>query len=162
MIKQNQSWWKDSEIPDLIGRKKVDPSMLKFGTHIPGDFHSDFRVANKGDLPEVGESHAIKLLYQDGAMNLSFDAELKYIDQHSYNRSSLHLRYDSNKDLQKLFQSIFNFSYNYFLDHMQAKEPGRKNKIIIPDEEAEYISFYMTSISYTYRIILSQHNKNKY
>ncbi len=161
MIKQNKSWWKDSEVPDLIGRKKVDPSMLKFGTHIPGDFHSDFSSANKGDLPEVGDSRAVKLLYQDGITNLSFQAELKYIDQHSHNRSSLHLRYDSNKSLQQLFKDVFSFSHNYFLDHREEKEPGRRNKIVIPNEEAEYISFYMTSVPYTYRIALSQSTSSK-
>lgn len=49
MIKQLRSWWKDTEIPDLIGRKKVDFSIFRDGTHIPVEFHSDFWRPIKGN-----------------------------------------------------------------------------------------------------------------
>ena len=55
MIKQLRSWWKDTEIPNLIGRKKVDFSIFRDGTHIPVEFHPDFLEANQGQQPNLGE-----------------------------------------------------------------------------------------------------------
>lgn len=53
MIKTARSWSKPEDIPNLIGREKIDQSIFKYGTHIPLIFHENFRNANKGHLIEL-------------------------------------------------------------------------------------------------------------
>jgi hypothetical protein len=45
---EKRSWSRPENIPNLIGRKKVDWSIFEYGTHIPIEFHKDFERANGG------------------------------------------------------------------------------------------------------------------
>ena len=47
VIKESSSWSKLNK-ENMIGRKKVDWSMLREGTTIPIEFHQDFEKANHG------------------------------------------------------------------------------------------------------------------
>lgn len=96
MIKQMRSWSKDSTIPKLIGKKKVDWSIFEYGTHIPIEFHKDFDEANHGNSIPVGQNRKLTLVLGEYA----FEAVLVHIDQRAYSRTALQLRYDSNKELK--------------------------------------------------------------
>ncbi|MEW9701943.1 McrB family protein [Paenibacillus sp. SI8] len=148
MIKQLRSWWKDSEIPSLIGRKKVDLSIFEYGTHIPLEFHIDFNEANQGQTPSLGTNQRIIFHCKDH----TFEAKLQNIDQKSADREALQIRYDSNKELKQFFISHFQASYQYIAE--QKEENSGKKNIVVPDERAEYIEFYATGVPYEYRIEL--------
>lgn len=148
MIKTLRSWWKDSEIPNLIGRKKVDLSIFEYGTQIPIEFHVDFNEANKGQVPPLGTSQKITFLYKDQ----TFEARLQNVDQKSADRESLQIRYDSNKELKQFMISQFQATYQY-ITAQKAENSGKKN-IVVPDAQAEYIEFYATGTPFEYRIEL--------
>lgn len=148
MIKTLRSWWKDSEISNLIGRKKVDFSIFEYGTQIPVEFHVDFNEANKGQVPPLGTSQKITFLYKDQ----TFEARLQNVDQKSADRESLQIRYDSNKELKQFMISQFQATYQY-ITAQKAENSGKKN-IVVPDAQAEYIEFYATGTPFEYRIEL--------
>ncbi|WP_223070241.1 McrB family protein [Paenibacillus caui] len=148
MIKQLRSWWKDSDIPNLIGRKKVDLSIFEYGTHIPREFHIDFHEANQGEIPPLGTSRLLTFIYKDQ----TFKAKLQNIDQKSADREALQIRYDSNKELKQFMIAQFHATYQY-ITAQKAENSGKKN-IVLSDEQAEYIEFYATGIPFEYRIEL--------
>ncbi|AIQ11233.1 McrB family protein [Paenibacillus durus] len=150
MIKQLRSWWKDTEIPDLIGRKKVDFSVFRDGTHIPVEFHSDFLDANQGQLPNLGESRKVKLIYKDH----SFEATLVKIDQVSAGREALQLRYNGNQTLKDFLAQTFSRSYSYIMQERTNQQAGdaKKPQVVVPEDQAEYIDFFATEVPYEYRL----------
>ncbi|MEK5645436.1 hypothetical protein BK138_32875 [Paenibacillus rhizosphaerae] len=148
MIKTLRSWWKDSEISNLIGRKKVDSSIFEYGTQIPVEFHVDFSEANQGKAPALGTSQKIVLIYK----NQTFEARLQNVDQKSADREALQIRYDSNKELKQFMISQFQATYQY-ITAKKAENSGKKN-IVVPDAQAEYIEFYATRTPFEYRIEL--------
>lgn len=148
MIKTLRSWWKDSEISNLIGRKKVDFSIFEYGTQIPVEFHVDFSEANQGKAPALGTSQKIVFIYK----NQTFEARLQNVDQKSADREALQIRYDSNKELKQFMISQFQVTYQY-ITAKKAENSGKKN-IVVPDAQAEYIEFYATGTPFEYRIEL--------
>lgn len=148
MIKTLRSWWKDSEIPNLIGRKKVDFSIFEYGTQIPVEFHVDFSEANQGKAPALGTSQKIVFIYK----NQTFEARLQNVDQKSADREALQIRYDSNKELKQFMISQFQATYQY-ITAKKAENTGKKN-IVVPDAQAEYIEFYATGSPFEYQIEL--------
>ncbi|WP_058302885.1 McrB family protein [Gorillibacterium timonense] len=151
MIKQVRSWWKDTEIPDLIGRKKVDFSIFRDGTHVPIEFHSEFLEANQGKLPTVGKTHKVTL-YCD---NEVFEANLININQVAAGREALQLRYNSNNSFKDYLAHTFSHSYQYIMNQrLSDTSGGTKQQILVPDEESEYIEFYKTETPYVYKMKL--------
>ncbi|BCG57326.1 McrB family protein [Paenibacillus sp. URB8-2] len=150
MIKQLRSWWKDTEIPDLIGRKKVDFSIFRDGTHIPVEFHSDFLEANQGQQPNLGEGRKVKLIYEDR----SFEATLFKIDQVSAGREALQLRYNGNQPLKDFLAQTFSHSYSYIMQERTNQQAGeaKKPQVVIPEDKAEYIDFFAMGVPYEYRL----------
>lgn len=148
MIKTLRSWWKDPEVSNLIGRKKVDFSIFEYGTQIPVEFHVDFSEANQGKAPELGTSQKIVFIYK----NQTFEARLQNVDQKSADREALQIRYDSNKELKQFMISQFQATYQY-ITAKKAENSGKKN-IVVPDAQAEYIEFYATGTPFKYRIEL--------
>lgn len=150
MIKQLRSWWKDTEIPDLIGRKKVDFSIFRDGTHIPVEFHSDFLEANQGQQPNLGEGRKVKLIYEDR----SFEATLFKIDQVSAGREALQLRYNGNQTLKDFLIQAFSHSYSYIMQERTNQQAGdaKKPQVVVPEDQAEYIDFFATGVPYEYRL----------
>ncbi|GIO64058.1 McrB family protein [Paenibacillus cineris] len=148
MIKTLRSWWKDSEIPNLIGRKKVDFSIFEYGTQIPVEFHVDFSEANQGKAPALGTSQKIVFINK----NQTFEARLQNVDQKSADREALQIRYDSNKELKQFMISQFQATYQY-ITAKKAENTGKKN-IVVPDAQAEYIEFYATGSPFEYQIEL--------
>ncbi|WP_419871521.1 McrB family protein [Candidatus Pristimantibacillus sp. PTI5] len=156
MIKQIRSWWKDSTIPNLIGRKRVDWSVFEYGSHIPMEFHSDFLEANKGEVIPLGQSEKVELLY-NGQI---YSALLMNINQKSADRAALQLRYDSNKDLRAFMMHAFKTTHDYISSQRSDRqEAGKKEQIKVPDEQSEYIEFYSTGIPYQYGMKLLSTNQ---
>ncbi|CAM4157108.1 McrB family protein [Saccharibacillus endophyticus] len=111
MIKQNGSWWKDDRIPGLIARKQVDGFLFGHGFEIPPDFRADF-AEEGGSLPAVGESRPVRLLHQSGDTIATYEARLEHwrIAVPS-GKSSLEIRYDSNKEFKDFLRSAFQMTY---------------------------------------------------
>ncbi|OMC63551.1 hypothetical protein BK121_26855 [Paenibacillus odorifer] len=150
MIKQLRSWWKDTEIPNLIGRKKVDFSIFRDGTHIPVEFHLDFLEANQGQQPNLGEGITIKLIYEDR----NYQAILSKIDQKSIGREVLHLRYNGNQTLKNLLIEAFSHSYSYIMQERtnQQADDAKRPQVVVPEDQAEYIDFFATGVPFEYRL----------
>ncbi|MCQ4086578.1 McrB family protein [Saccharibacillus sp. JS10] len=111
MIKQHGSWWKDGRIPALIARKQVDGFMFGHGFEIPLEFRADF-AEQDGSLLAVGESRPVRLLHQSGDTVATYEARLEHwrIAVPS-GKSSLEIRYDSNKELKTFLRSTFSYTY---------------------------------------------------
>ncbi|MEK4291737.1 McrB family protein [Paenibacillus sp. FSL R5-0914] len=150
MIKQLRSWWKDTEIPNLIGRKKVDFSMFRDGTHIPVEFHPDFLEANQGQQPSLGEGRKVKLVHEDQ----NYEATLFKIDQVSAGREALQLRYNGNQTLKNLLIETFSHSYSYIMQERtnQQADDAKRPQVVVPEDQAEYIDFFATGVPFEYRL----------
>ncbi|CAH1222906.1 hypothetical protein PAECIP111892_05234 [Paenibacillus auburnensis] len=150
MIKQLRSWWKDTEILNLIARKKVDFSLFYEGTHIPVEFHPDFLEANGGELPKKGESRTVKLVYKDQI----YHASLIKIDQVSASREALQLRYNGNQPLKDLLIETFSHSYSYIMQERanQLADDAKKPQVVVPEDQAEYIDLFATGTPFEYRL----------
>lgn len=139
MIKKIRSWWKDTSITNLIGRKQVDWSIFEYGTHIPMEFHDDFAAANQYTEIPLG-THQTVLLNIEGRQ---FECSLSRINQKKNNREALQIRYDTNKELKEYMMDRFKSSYNYLLNK-RSQATSTKNPIIVPEQFAEYLEFYST------------------
>ncbi|KWX72159.1 hypothetical protein AMQ84_26110 [Paenibacillus riograndensis] len=150
MIKQLRSWWKDTEIHNLIGRKKVDFSIFRDGTHIPVEFHQDFLEANQGQQLYLGDRREVKLIYEDR----NYEATLVKSDQASASREALQLRYNGNQTLKEFLIETFSHSYSYIMQERtnQLADDAKKPQVVVPEDQAEYIDFYATGIPFEYRL----------
>ncbi|OME66047.1 hypothetical protein BSK65_22985 [Paenibacillus odorifer] len=150
MIKQLRSWWKDTEIPNLIGRKKVDFSIFRDGTHIPVEFHPDFLEANQSQQPSLGEGRKVKLIHEDR----NYEATLFKIDQVSAGREALQLRYNGNQTLKNLLIETFSHSYSYIMQERtnQQADDTKRPQVVVPEDQAEYIDFFATGVPFEYRL----------
>lgn len=152
-MKAVRSWTKP-DIPDLIVRKKVDFSVLKYGTHIPVEFHEDFERANGGIRLDRGKNHKIKLVL-DG---VTYEAVLYNINRTGVDADTLQIRYFANMDLKNALLNKLRFSHDYIQREHARRPQGASGLIIVPDELAEYIEFYQTEEPFTYglKIVRSQ------
>ncbi|WP_063253287.1 McrB family protein [Neobacillus niacini] len=144
MVKEKASWSKDNT-PNLIGRKKVDWSIVEHGsTAIPQEFHQDFYNANNGLRIESGKREEVRLLIN----NKIYKAHLRNADRKVQSDTIL---LEFAKDLKEYIKEVFHSSYDYFLEN------GRKN---IPENLAEFIEFYETSEPNKYRVnLITYRNK---
>jgi 5-methylcytosine-specific restriction enzyme B len=151
MLKKNRSWSKEKGREGLIATKKVDWSIFLNGSHIPIDFHEDFKLANNGVHLNRGEKHTLTLLI-DGN---DYRAQLVNVDRNGINADSLLLRYDNNKDLKELLRNKFNTSYTFLMEK-RSEEKNQGKVVHVPDEMAEYMNFYQTEEPFVYRVELVQ------
>ncbi len=98
---------KARKLDQLIGIKKVDLSVFKYGTHIPIPFHKYFEAANDGAHVDRGHSKDIKLIFDDKI----FDANLRNIKRTNLDTDTLQLRYDNNTDLKEYLKNEFSLTY---------------------------------------------------
>ncbi|MNC01716.1 5-methylcytosine-specific restriction enzyme B [compost metagenome] len=150
MIKQLRSWWKDTEIPNLIGRKKVDYSIFRDGSQIPVEFYPDFLEANQGQQLNLGDRREVKLIYGDR----NYEATLVKSDQASVSREALQLRYNGNQVLKDFLIEIFAHSYSYIMQERenQKTDDAKRPQVVVPEDQAEYIDFYATGVPFEYRL----------
>ncbi len=141
LVKEVSSWSKIDKV-NLIGRKKVDWSMLKEGTTIPIQFHNDFEMANHGRHLELGEKEKVTFIINDKKL----DAILTNVDR-KVNADTLQLKYG--KEVAELFKSVFHSSYDFI---NEQREMNSNKSIVVPDDRAEYIEFYKTDHPFVYRL----------
>lgn len=156
MITQVRSWTHYNQIPNMIGRKKVDWSIFEYGSTIPNDFKPFFYKANAGEEIEIGKGKQVTLRYEGN----QYQVFLRNIDQKSSGRVTLQLNFHSN-DLKELMLTHFKHSYEY-ISARKPQDSGIKKQVVVPDELAEYLELYSTHIPYTYemKLITIESNRN--
>lgn len=154
LFKQVRSWSQPDGVPNLIGRKKVDKSVFRYGSHIPIEFHVDFEKANGGQILARGETRDVVLLLDDTIYN----ARLTNTDRKGVHADTLQIRWDSNHDLKRILEKHFDKSYNRFSETLssEGEEEETYNEEI--DELQEFIEFYQTGTTFQYRIELISAN----
>lgn len=156
MAKKNNTWTKIEEIENLIARKRVDLSIFNYGIHIPHDYAFDFLDMISGQKIDQGKSEEITLEFDDR----SFQVSLKNINRKGYGGDTFQIRYDSNKELINYLKEKFRTSFEYIETYYDGK--GKKNKVEVPDELAEYIEFYKTDKISHYKVkLITREKKNK-
>lgn len=144
MIKQLKSWWKDSNIPNLIARKKVDFSIFEGGTRIPEEFHIDFNEANQEQIPPLGTNYKLKVNPLKRNCKILIRSQLA--EKHS-------------KFVMILIMSLSSFLFHSLKQRINILRPKEsilaENRVSrVPNEKAEYITFYATGTPFEYRIKL--------
>lgn len=152
MSVDNTSWIRASDENNLLGKKKVDLSMFKYGIHIPKEYHKDFLSIIPANYIELGSSEKVKLIFDDRTE----EVELRNINVKERSGDTLQIRYDANKDLIGYLIDKFRTSYEYII-----KNQGSSPKITVPDKIAEYIEFYKTDNPYEYKLILISNSEIK-
>jgi len=128
------SWTKPVGIPNLIGRKQCDWSLLHEGTCIPQEYQPFFADANGGVLP----------LEQPSSMPVSlvFEGEVYKASLYRHPLGRLHLRYNDIR-LARLLRVRLHLSYEYLANVRSTISQGNK-VVVVPDHLAEYLDFYGT------------------
>lgn len=144
LIKKVRSWSKP-DIPNLIGRKKVDLSIFESGTTIPLEFYEDFTGANENRTLKIGEKVEIQLIVEDKF----YLANLVYLKRNDNTAGALQIRYDTNNELKEYLKDAFSSSYLYITEKREEKS---KKSIQTPEEKAEYLEFYQTDKPFEYEI----------
>lgn len=141
-----RSWSKPDGIPDLIGRKKVDQSIFKYGSHVPLQFIEDFDQANGGYHLDRGESKDVVLLIN----RYPYKAKLVNIDRKGFNKDTVQIRWDSNNELIELLTNRFDKTYQ----QMQEKNSSNNDTADVTDTESvdheTYIDFIQTDTPFQY------------
>lgn len=134
MTLADPSWTKPTGIPNLIGRKQCDWSLLHEGTCIPQEYQPFFAEANGGVLPiEQPSSMPVSLVFEGEAYKAN-------LYRHPLGR--LHLRY-SDRRLAGLLRERLHLSYEYISKVRSTVLRGNK-VIVVPAHLAEYLDFYST------------------
>lgn len=148
MVKQVRSWSKPDNIPGLIGRKRVDLSVFKYGSHIPIPFHEDFATANGGYLPKRGETQDIVLLLN----GQEYSARLVNVDRKDYDADTLEIRWDNNQTLRRLLEQRFVQTFQKVSSVNNAENIVTEDEVLA--DISEYIDFYQTDKPFIYRMEL--------
>ena len=144
-----RSWSRPENAEQLIGRKKIDLSVFKYGTHIPMQFHKIFEAANGNVHIDRGNSEDIKLLIGEN----KFDASLRNIKRTNLDVDTLQVRYDNNNDLKNYLKNQFSLTYRI------TRSKGRLSKNVDPDllsRSSEFMEFYQTKTPFEYRVELNK------
>jgi 5-methylcytosine-specific restriction enzyme B len=149
MLKEKKSWSKPANMHNLIAVKKVDWSVFTNGSHIPLEFHEDFKEANNGIHIQKGKKHEV-ILYIHGR---KYSAQLVNVDRKGVAVDSLQLRYDYNRELKSLLLEKFKTSYNYIRKVKEGNEQEKK-VIHVPDGLKESMEFYKTDTPFEYKVVL--------
>lgn len=144
--KSVRSWSKPGGIPGLIGRKKVDQSIFKYGSHVPLQFIEDFNKANGDYRLSRGESKEVVLRLN----GYPYKAKIVNIDRKGFDKDTVQIRWDGNNELIELLKNRFDKTYQ----QMQEKNPSNKDTADVIDTESvnheTYIDFVETDIPFQY------------
>ncbi|MDD4803272.1 MAG: hypothetical protein PHF24_10120, partial [Syntrophomonas sp.] len=146
--KSVRSWSKPDGVPDLIGRKKVDLSIFKYGSHVPLQFIEDFDQANGDYHLGRGESKDVVLLLN----KYTYKAKLVNVDRKGFNKDTVQIRWDGNNELIELLINRFNQTYKQLLLRSTInKETADMISLKASDQDA-CIDFIRTDIPFQYII----------
>lgn len=143
---QVRSWSLHPDLPDLIGRKKVDWSCFESGTQIPIPFAQRFFATNREELPP-GASHQC-ILVHDGQR---FEAVLRNAGRTG---PVSQVSIEFGRQLRLYIRELFSHSY----DRISAERERRRAEgeqhimVVLEDDEAEYIDFLETGRPYEYEL----------
>lgn len=144
--KSVRSWSKPDGIPNLIGRKKVDLSIFKYGSHIPLQFIEDFDHANGGYHLSRGESKDVFLILN----GYQYKAKLVNVDRKGFDKDTVQIRWDSNNELNELLKNRFNLIYKQSLLRSTIdRETADMISLKASDHDA-FIDFIMTDTPFQY------------
>lgn len=148
------SWSKDAHSDTLLGRKQVDYSIFNYGSQIPISYIKALDVAN-GHHIERGSSKKITLIF--GGQN--YEATLINVKQRETVRDCYQLRYDVNRKLREEIRHVFSHSASYIEKKLQERgETETKHRIIVPEDQAEYIEFHATGTPFVYEMLAFPYN----
>lgn len=150
-----RSWSKPDGIHDLIGRKKVDLSIFKYGSHVPLQFIEDFDQANGGYHLSRGESKDI-VLHLDTQL---YNAKLVNEDRKGFNKDTVRILWQGNSELIALLRNQFRKIYQQLLDSNTSKtelDISFDNSI----NQYGYIDFLKTGIPFEYEMQLHMDGSN--
>lgn len=143
-----RSWSRPYGTRDLIGRKRVDWSLLRDGSTIPHGFVPDFNSANGGEEISRGERRQVVLEYEGE----QYDAALVNVDRAGVSGDTVQIRYTS-RPLIELLEAKFARTRAYLLRVRATRaEEGDRSLIRVPDDEAEYLDFLATGEPFRYRL----------
>ena len=115
-------------------RKRVDKSLLRYGTCIPDKYAKEFETP-----PPIkpGERRDLLLIIEDRV----YDIEFRYIKRKG-GKPIYQLRWDSNKELLERLRSIFKHSYKLILAQERFyKSQGKYHITKLHEDDLEYIVF---------------------
>lgn len=125
----------------MLFRKPVDQSLLEAGTTLPLDIQNKLMQAIGVQLKR-GEKQIISIVIE-GA---SYEALLTYVDFNpTYaNRDVIQIRYSKKSPICITLNNIFKHTAEYIHSH-KSKDYDDKKRIIIPEDQREYIDVYAVS-----------------
>jgi len=144
--KSVRSWSKPDGIPNLIGRKKVDLSIFKYGSHVPLQFIEDFERAKSDYHLGRGESKDVVLQLN----GYPYKAKLVNVDRKGFNKDTVQIRWDGNNELIELLKNRFDKTYQQISAKISSNHETAEvinNEIINQDV---YIDFIKTDIPFQY------------
>lgn len=148
-MKQAHSWSKPPDLPELIGRKKVDPSFIIHGdTTIPQEFHGDFDDANGGYHLDSGEGRPVTLEYE----GQEYQATIRNADRGESYSDTYKLQFKSSGIFPLLQQELATSRKKLEEIRSANEDSDKKTYASLPDEEAEYVEFYRTGEPFRYRV----------
>lgn len=98
--------WEKENYPNILGRKYIDKSILKYGTVIPLKLINNFLDNVSGKLVQRGESKNISLII-DGQ---KYDAIISNADRKDVNTDTIRILYSGNKDLLHYLNNKFKYT----------------------------------------------------
>ncbi|WP_438433728.1 HNH endonuclease [Gorillibacterium sp. sgz500922] len=135
---KDHSWTKPN-IPNIIGRKKVDWSLSQWGSTIPLEFHDAFKRVGFPITTDNLPSYEIKLI--NGGRQ--YRARLQKSSITSRNNLTYQIRFDKDPEFCKIIERTFTTSFNFInAERERQKALGKlRPQVVIPNERAEYIDF---------------------
>ena len=98
--------WEKENYPNILGRKYIDKSILKYGTVIPLKLINNFLDNVSGKLVQRGESKNISLII-DGQ---KYEAIISNADRKDVNTDTIRILYSGNKDLLHYLNNKFKYT----------------------------------------------------
>lgn len=139
------SWERPSGINNMLGRKKVDLSMLKYGIHIPNKYHEYFLEVIPEKKLQPGHRKPINLKFD----NKTIETYLRNADSEDRSGNTIYISL-SKKNILNYIKQKFKTSYWYLVEKQSITNIDKKTEL--PNQLAEYIEFYKTENDYEYEV----------
>lgn len=141
------SWSKPDNVPRLAGRKKVDKTLIETGTTaIPIEFHEEFPTVEKIKQQKLqnATSHYIITLIYEGK---------RYEGRFARKSTGRIFICVVDRELKEKIKAAF-VNSSTLINEKRKELMTQKKYVIVPDELAEYVEYYLTNELDTYEIKL--------
>jgi len=138
----------------LILRKEVDWSLLVAGLTLPHDAEQAFIGAGSDEMLR-GEYKYVFFVFEQK----KYKVKLVNINFQKWTRGAdtYQIRYSTNGELGKLLQSSFSEAFEYFVSARDARAPGDRTPIKLPEGKKDYLKIYATKEKDVFEIIPEIH-----